>query len=181
MSRDTRVARHRRAHMHPLVTGLALVAAAAGGADATAAGCAPVNTAYTSSRPVADIPPDYLALYRQAGPTCPGLDWATLAAIGKIETDHGRLRLPGVHSGANPWGAMGVMQFEYATWAAVRARHSDVGPNVYAADDAIRGAAHLLCDNGASRDLWTAVFDYNHSAKYVTDVLNQAAAYRAAA
>lgn len=168
--------------MHPLVTGMALIAAAAGGADATAASCAPVNTAYTAtSGPVADIPPTYLALYRQAGPTCPGLDWAVLAAIGKIETDHGRVRLPGVHSGANPWGAMGVMQFEYATWTAVRARHPDVGPNLYDPADAIPGAAHLLCDDGATGHLWDAIFAYNHSAKYVTDVLNQADAYRAAA
>src|SRR4051812_2792648 len=35
---------------------------------------------------VADIPPDYLVLYRQAAQTCPGLDWSILAAIGKVET-----------------------------------------------------------------------------------------------
>jgi hypothetical protein len=182
VSRDTRVARHRRAHMHPIITGLALIAAAAGGADAAAASCTPVNTAYTgSSAAVSDIPPDYLALYRQAGSTCAGLDWAVLAAIGKIESDHGRIPLPGVRSGANPWGAMGPMQFEAATWADVRRRHSEIGADVYAAANAVPGAAHLLCDNGATGHLRDSIFAYNHSAKYVTDVLNQAAAYRTAA
>ncbi|WP_322779996.1 hypothetical protein [Frankia sp. Cas4] len=31
-----------------------------------------------------DIPPEYLNLYMQAAPTCPGLSWTTLAAIGKV-------------------------------------------------------------------------------------------------
>ena len=34
-----------------------------------------------------------------AGPT--GLPWSVLAAIGKVESDHGRARLPGVRSGCN--------------------------------------------------------------------------------
>jgi ABC-type cobalt transport system substrate-binding protein len=54
---------------------------------------------------LADIPPDYLALYRAAAGVCPGLDWSILAAIGKIETDHGRSTLPGVSSGENSAGA----------------------------------------------------------------------------
>jgi hypothetical protein len=72
---------------------------------------------------VADIPSDYLALYVGAARTCPGLDWSVLAAIGKIETDHGRSTLPGVHGGANAAGSVGIMQFQPATWAAVTARH----------------------------------------------------------
>lgn len=35
-----------------------------------------------------DVPPRMLTLYLQASATCPGLDWAVLAAIGKVETDH---------------------------------------------------------------------------------------------
>jgi hypothetical protein len=54
---------------------------------------------------LADIPADYLALYQQAATVCPGLDWTILAAIGKIETNHGRSQLPGVHNGANNAGA----------------------------------------------------------------------------
>ena len=59
---------------------------------------------------VADIPARYLQLYLAAGHRY-GLDWAILAAIGSIETNHGRLRAPGVRSGANFAGAMGPMQF----------------------------------------------------------------------
>src|SRR6266511_2607451 len=39
---------------------------------------------------IADIPADYLVLYQQAAGRF-GIDWAVLAAIGKIECDHGRL------------------------------------------------------------------------------------------
>ncbi len=86
---------------------------------------------FGSSQPTAaaldDIPADYLALYRQAALTCPGLDWTVLAAIGKIETDHGRSTLPGVSSGENAFGAGGVMQILQPTWNAILARH-DIPP-----------------------------------------------------
>ena len=41
-----------------------------------------------------DIPPSYLTLYVSAARTCPGLPWAILAGIGKVESDHadGHLR-----------------------------------------------------------------------------------------
>jgi hypothetical protein len=125
------------------------------------------------------IPADYQVLYRGAGSTCPHLDWALLAAIGKVETNHGRSPLPGVSSGANSAGARGPMQFLPATYAAVRARHPEVGPNVYDPRHAIPAAAHLLCDNGV-RDgrIRDAVWSYNHADWYVDKVLTQAAAYR---
>ena len=44
------------------------------------------------------IPADYLTLYRQAG-SAYGVPWPVLAAIGAIETDHGRSDAPGVRSG----------------------------------------------------------------------------------
>jgi len=56
-------------------------------------------------------PPEFLPLYQAAADTCPGLPWAVLAAIGKVETNHGRLQAPGVTSGANFAGAAGPMQF----------------------------------------------------------------------
>ena len=46
-----------------------------------------------------DIPPAYLRWYLDAAQTCPGLPWNVLAAIGKIESDHGRSTMPGVRSG----------------------------------------------------------------------------------
>ncbi len=72
---------------------------------------------------VADIPANYLALYQQAATVCPGLDWSILAAIGKVETDHGRSTLPGVSSGENSAGAGGPMQFLQSTFDSVVARH----------------------------------------------------------
>lgn len=54
---------------------------------------------------LADIPPDYLTLYLGAAQTCSGLPWGVLAGIGRVESDHGRSDLPGVHSGASHAGA----------------------------------------------------------------------------
>src|SRR5688500_1619251 len=58
---------------------------------------------------VADIPPGYLNLYRQAGARY-RIPWSVLAAIGKVESDHGRVRLPGVRSGSNWARSCGPMQ-----------------------------------------------------------------------
>jgi hypothetical protein len=57
----------------------------------------------------ADIPASYLRLYRSAG-TRYRIPWPVLAAIGKVESDHGRVRLSGVRSGSNWAGACGPMQ-----------------------------------------------------------------------
>ena len=54
-----------------------------------------------SSVAIADIPGNYLALYQQAAARY-GVDWAVLAAIGKVECDHGRLDAPG----CNPPGTV---------------------------------------------------------------------------
>ncbi len=100
---------------------------------------------------LADIPPSYLALYLGAAQTCPGLPWGVLAGIGKVESDHGRSDLPGVHSGANFAGAEGPMQFEPATFAeyAVNADHNGK-PSPYDPADAIYTAAAMLCADGAA-------------------------------
>jgi hypothetical protein len=130
---------------------------------------------------VADIPGTYLAQYRAAAATCPGLDWALLAGVGKVETDHGRLKAPGVRSGANFAGAAGPMQFLPATFAGVRKRHPGLGGDIYDPADAIPAAAHYLCDSGLSAgDTRRAVFAYNHAGWYVDKVTAQAAAYRRA-
>lgn len=133
------------------------------------------------SRRVADIPADYLREYRAAADTCPRLHWSLLAAIGKVETDHGRAELPGVASGENFAGASGPMQFLAPTFAEVRSRHPEVGGDVYDPDDAIPAAAHYLCDSGLNRgDEYAAIYAYNHADWYVAKVRAQAARYRAA-
>lgn len=132
--------------------------------------------------PVADIPAAYLKHYRAAADTCPKLDWSLLAGIGKVETNHGRLKAPGVRSGANFAGAKGPMQFLGPTFAGVRARHPDVGSDVYDPAHAIPAAAHYLCDSGLKNgDTYRAVFAYNHAGWYVAKVQAQALAYRRAA
>lgn len=134
---------------------------------------------------LADIPPDYLALYQAAAPVCPGLDWSILAAIGKIESNHGRSTLVGVAEGTqNHAGARGPMQFLQSTFDGVVARHpippgGKSPPSPWNKHDAIYAAAYYLCDNGArnNRDIRKAIWHYNHADWYVNDVLAQAARY----
>ncbi|MGY2090693.1 C40 family peptidase [Nocardia gipuzkoensis] len=131
-----------------------------------------------------DIPAEMLVLYQAAAGDCPGLDWSVLAAIGKIETDHGRSTLPGVTSGVNASGAGGPMQFLAPTFDSVVSRHPlPAGganpPSRYNPSDAIHAAAFYLCDSGAPEDMYSAIFAYNHADWYVDQVLDQAARYRA--
>lgn len=132
---------------------------------------------------VADVPAGYARLYRAAAGTCPGLDWALLAGVGKVETDHGRLAAPGVRSGTNFAGAAGPMQFLGPTWREVRREHPEVGADVYDPADAIPGAAHYLCDQGLrdGRGVRAALWGYNRSTAYADMVLAHAQRYRAAA
>jgi NlpC/P60 family/Transglycosylase SLT domain len=145
------------------------------------------TTSQPSQDALTDIPADYLALYRNAATVCPGLDWSVLAGIGKVETNHGRLDAPGVHSGTNTAGAGGPMQFLQSTFDGVTSRHTiPLGgvnpPSRYDPHDAIYAAAYYLCDSGARRgDLHGAIFAYNHADWYVRDVLAQATRYAHAA
>jgi cell wall-associated NlpC family hydrolase len=130
---------------------------------------------------ISSIPPEYLALYEEAATTCPGLAWTVLAAIGTVESDNGQSTLPGVHSGHNPAGAEGPMQFEPATFAeyATIGPGGQVPPSPYDPVDAIYTAAKMLCANGAGSQalLRNALFAYNHSWSYVNEVLALAATY----
>jgi cell wall-associated NlpC family hydrolase len=137
----------------------------------------PAATSAASSK----VPPAMLALYQEAAATCPGLPWTVLAAIGTIESGNGESSLPGVHSGANGAGAEGLMQFEPATFAAYDEPVPPGGatpPSPYDPTDAVYAAARLLCANGAANgaDLPGAVYAYNHSAAYVSQVLTLAEA-----
>ncbi|XRQ13408.1 lytic transglycosylase domain-containing protein [Actinomadura welshii] len=119
----------------------------------------------------------YMDLYKQAAGTCPGLSWTVLAAIGQVESSHGR------NVGPSSAGALGPMQFMPATWKAYgvdgdRDGKADI-MNPY---DAIPGAAKYLCANGAGKggkQLYNAIWHYNHAHWYVQKVLNLAKAYAA--
>jgi transglycosylase-like protein with SLT domain len=117
----------------------------------------------------------YLDLYRRAATSCPGLSWTVLAAIGQVESDHGR------NAGRSSAGALGPMQFLPSTWKAYgvdgdRDGKADI-MNPY---DAIPAAAKYLCDHGGGNggeSLYKAVFAYNHADWYVQKVLALARAY----
>ena len=130
-----------------------------------------------------DIPSNLLPVYLAAAQTCPGLDWAVLAGIGKVESDHGRSTAPGVHSGTNSAGAMGPMQFLAPTWDRFQTpAPGHLVPDVYNSADAIYTAANYLCHLGAATTnvikLRESIYGYNHSWAYVDDVLGWADAYR---
>jgi membrane-bound lytic murein transglycosylase B len=128
---------------------------------------------------VADIPVGYLRLYRQAGARY-RVPWSVLAAIGKVESDHGRSTAPGVRSGSNWAGACGPMQLGCVagskagnTWA--RYGHG----SVYDPAAAIPAAARYLVGHGARRNLDRAIYAYNHSWGYVAQVKQLARRYAA--
>jgi cell wall-associated NlpC family hydrolase len=133
-----------------------------------------------------DIPPAFLPLYQAAADSCPGLPWSVLAAIGKVESDHGRSTAPGVAAGANFAGAAGPMQIGIGgkagnTFATYAVDADGGGADVYSPADAVFTAANYLCRNGAAqgRDLAAAIFAYNHDDWYVTKVLAIASGYAA--
>jgi hypothetical protein len=122
----------------------------------------------------ADIPAGYLRRYQAGAGRCPGLSWTVLAAIGKVESNHGRARLSGVRSGWNVAGAAGPMQFGIGVgragnaWATYgRDFDGDGRRSVYDPGDAIPAAARYLCAAGAPGRLDQAIYAYNHSWAYV--------------
>ncbi|MDI5973719.1 bifunctional lytic transglycosylase/C40 family peptidase [Streptomyces sp. SL13] len=158
------------------VVGLPLLAALS--AAALIDSLAPSSTAAApSTNATADVPPAMLALYQRAAPECPGLPWNILAAIGKVETDHGRSR-----SEISSAGAVGPMQFLPTTFAAYAHPVPPGGqrpPTPWDTVDSVYAAARLLCANGAKdgRDLRGAIWAYNHDDRYVNKVMQLASTY----
>lgn len=117
----------------------------------------------------------YLELYQQAAATCRGLSWTVLAAIGQIESGHGR------NVGPSSAGALGPMQFMPATWRTYGVDGDGDGKaDIMDPFDAVPAAAKYLCASGAGRggaSLAGAIFAYNHSQQYVNSVLALAHAY----
>jgi hypothetical protein len=135
----------------------------------------------------ADIPAGYLRLYQRAAKGCPGLPWGVLAAVGKVESNHGRgwpprwANTPGIRRGHNGWGAAGPMQIGNGTGKAGNAwARFGRGGNVYDPAHAIPAAARYLCAAGAhgGRNLRGALYAYNHSPAYVRAVLAHAHRYQ---
>jgi membrane-bound lytic murein transglycosylase B len=126
---------------------------------------------------MADAPQSYLRLYCKAGARY-RIPWPVLAAIGKVESNHGRVRLPGVRTGSNWVGACGPMQIGCVPGSKAGnawARYGHGRPHDPAA--AIPAAARYLVDHGARRNLDRAIFAYNHSWSYVAKVKQLAQRY----
>jgi hypothetical protein len=142
---------------------------------------APKKPAARQPRPsqaaIADIPPGYLRLYRQAGARY-RVPWPVLAAIGKVESDHGRIRLPGVRSGSNWAGACGPMQIGCVPGSKAGNSWAHYGHGrPHDPAQAIPAAARYPVDHGAPRNLDRAIYAYNHSWSYVAKVKQLARRY----
>jgi peptidoglycan hydrolase CwlO-like protein len=102
-----------------------------------------------------------------------GPDWYILAAVGKVESNHGQTM------GPSSAGAMGPMQFMPTTWEASGVDGNGDGvANVMDPEDAIPAAASYLQEGGAPQDWYRALYSYNHADWYVKKVLAVAEAYR---
>jgi cell wall-associated NlpC family hydrolase len=134
---------------------------------------APTETAATT------IPPEYLALYEQAG-IVSGLPWQLLAGVGKVECDHGQNPDPScTQEGVeNKAGAGGPMQFLASTWATYGLDADNDGQaDRWDPVDAIFSAANYLKASGAPGNDEAALYAYNHSETYVQQVLAWAGLY----
>ena len=112
-----------------------------------------------------------LPIWQAAGSTY-GIPWQVLAAINKVETNFGQ------NLGPSSAGAVGWMQFMPSTWA--RWGVDANGDGVADPDnptDAIFSAARYLAGCGGQFDITRAVYCYNHSNAYVSEVLRLASLY----
>ena len=117
----------------------------------------------------AALPPsDYFALYRSAARTCAGLRWTLLAAVGQVESGHGR------NVGPSSAGALGPMQFMPATFRAYAVDGDHDGrTDPMSPADSVFTAARYLCASGAGSPSGVsgALLRYNHAQWYVDLVL----------
>ena len=130
---------------------------------------------------LAEIPPEFLLLYEQAG-VAYAVPWPVLAGIGKVECDHGRSPNPACwqEGAVNYAGAGGPMQFLAGTWARYGVdANGDGKADRWNPADAVFAAANYLQASGAPADIPGAIFAYNHSQAYVDEVLRWANIYAA--
>lgn len=145
------------------------IGAAVGGLDHAPAGGA------WGGRPEAlsDIPPGFLALYGEAAARFT-IPVQVLAAVGKVECDHGRNP---ACTRPNSAGALGPMQFLPATFAAYAGASGSPNPSILDPRDAVFAAAAKLSADGVVADPVGAIYSYNHAHWYVATVVAWAVAY----
>jgi hypothetical protein len=118
-----------------------------------------------------EIPPFLLPIYQACG-TEYGIPWEVLASINKIETAFG------TNLNVSSAGAVGWMQFIPSSWEAYGVdANGDGRKDPYNPVDAICAAANYLDIAGGKKDLYNAIFAYNHADWYVQEVLLYARAY----
>jgi murein DD-endopeptidase MepM/ murein hydrolase activator NlpD len=184
--------------MKRLLSSLAVLVVALGGAAAAADASSPVFTVVPSAptmTPLASaetpnsgglaLPPAYLSrresaglpfpalhgLWQKAGATY-GIPWQVLAAINKVESNFGR------NMGPSSAGAIGWMQFMPSTW--LRWGMDADGDGVadpWNPPDAIYSAARYLAAAGGRTDISRGIFAYNHAQWYVDEILGLARLY----
>jgi peptidoglycan DL-endopeptidase CwlO len=153
------------------------------GGDGSSCGSTTADSVQPQASSAANsIPANYLQWFQRVGLQY-NVPWIVLAGIGKVESDDGRTKLPGVKSGANAFGAAGPMQIgiEGASgdaWATVATVEDGNPPaSVYDPADAIAGAAKYLTEFGVQQNVADAIFAYNHADWYVQEVLSWASIY----
>ncbi|HEY1703693.1 MAG TPA: C40 family peptidase [Trebonia sp.] len=161
--------------------GITLIEGSNGGTGCSSSG-QPEQDQPAPSAAGKSIPANYLTWYKKVGQQY-NVPWTILAGIGTEESDNGQSTLPGVHTGANAFGAAGPMQLgiEGASgdaWDTYETDEDGQGaPSVYDPADAIAAAAKYLVAHGVQADPDGAIFAYNHADWYVQDVLNFASQY----
>ncbi len=104
-----------------------------------------------------EIPPFLLPIYQACG-TEYGIPWEVLASINKIETGFG------TNLNVSSAGAVGWMQFLPSSWQMYGLdANGDGRKDPYNPVDAICAAAHYLHIAGGSKNLYDAIFAYNHA------------------
>ena len=175
------------------VGGLSLLFAGGGAACGAVANAAQPKA---STEAANSIPSDYLKWFQKVGLQY-NVPWTILAGIGKVESDDGRTKLPGVTAAtvSNSFGAAGPMQIGIGgassnQWGG-KAVHpasevvagvatdedGDGVASVYDPADAIAGAAKYLVAHGIQQNTASAIFAYNHANWYVQEVLGWANTY----
>jgi len=167
--------------------GLVLAGCAIAAPAAAQASC---TTSVTRASAVASIPGDYLALYQKWGGRY-GVPWQLLAAVGSVESRHGRD--PGAYR-PHTRGVLGPMQFQAGsnkaarrvnaagdqgfggTWGIWRRSSRHPPYRMDDPDDEIAAAAAKIAFDAGTAHLWPrAIWRYNALHTYRKTVLRRAA------
>jgi peptidoglycan DL-endopeptidase CwlO len=170
----------------------------AGGSGNCASDAANAAQPAVSTEAANSIPATYLKWFQRVGLQY-NVPWTILAGIGKVESDDGRTRLPGVtqatvsnafgaagpmqigigNASGNQWGGAAVHPASQVVSGVATDEDGDGTASVYDPADAIAGAAKYLVAHGAQQNPAAAIFAYNHASWYVQEVLQWASTYAA--